>query len=67
MLLQTDSELEYYKHHTAQWDARVTQAAAQMEKDIAENDDLIQAKENSHRPEHYQTVDAAEEYNGMLV
>jgi hypothetical protein len=38
-----------------------------MEKDITENDDLIQARENPHRPEHYQTVDAAEEYNGILL
>jgi hypothetical protein len=30
-----------------------------MEKNIAEYDDLTQARENSQRPEHYKTVDSA--------
>ena len=38
-----------------------------MNKEIAENEDLIEAKENPQRPEHYKTVDAGEEYNGMLL
>ena len=38
-----------------------------MNKEIAENEELIEAKEDPHRPEHYQTVDTAEEYNGMLL
>jgi hypothetical protein len=67
MLLQTDSELEFYKHHTAEWEARVNQESAKMEKEIAENEDLMQARENTNRPEHYSTVDAAQEYNGMLL
>ena len=67
MLLQTDSDLEFYKHHTAQWEARVNEEAAKMNKEMAENEDLIEAKENPQRPEHYKTVDSAEEYNGMLL
>ena len=38
-----------------------------MNKEIAENEEIIEAKENPERPEHYKTVDAAEEYNGMLL
>jgi hypothetical protein len=38
-----------------------------MEKDLAETDDQIQARDDPSRPEHYKTVDAAEEYNGMLL
>ena len=65
-LLQTNSELSY-RTHSPYWDQRVNQAAVQMEKDLAEDNDLIEARENPQRPEHYKTVDAAEEYNGMLL
>jgi len=67
MLVQTDAELEDYKRHTALWEARVNQAAAQLGKEIDYYDDIAQARENPSRPEHYQTVDAAEEYNGILL
>lgn len=67
MLLETDAELRYYKAHTQFWNDRVNQEAARMQKEIAENSDEIDAREDPSRPEHYKTVDAAEEYNGMLV
>lgn len=53
MLVQTDAELEDYKHHTALWEARVNQAAAQLGKEIDYYDDIAQARENPSRPEHY--------------
>lgn len=64
---QTDAELEDYKHHTALWEARVNQETARMQKEIAVNQDLIEAREDPSRPEHYQTVNPVDEYNGMLV
>jgi hypothetical protein len=38
-----------------------------MEKDLAEGEDQMSARDDPSRPEHYKTVDAAEEYNGMLL
>lgn len=35
MLVQTDAELEFYKHHTEEWNNRVNIAAAQLEKEVA--------------------------------
>jgi hypothetical protein len=64
MLLQTKSK---YRTHSPFWEARVEQAAANLEKEIAVQDDLAQAKENPQRPEFYKTVDPAEEYDGMLL
>jgi hypothetical protein len=54
-------------HHSAYWETRVNQAAATMERDMAEGEDQLNARDDPSRPEHYKTVDAAEEYNGMLV
>lgn len=69
MLLQTDAELEDYKHHTAQWEARVNVAAKLMEQQLAEGNDQINAREDPSRPEYYknQQVNPAEEYDGMLL
>jgi hypothetical protein len=38
-----------------------------MQKEIAVEGDQIDAREDPSRPEHYKTVDASEEYNGMLL
>jgi hypothetical protein len=67
MLLETDAELKYYQAHTQYWNDRVNKEAARMQLEIADNSDQIDAREDPSRPEHYKTVDTAEEYNGMLV
>jgi hypothetical protein len=46
MLVQIDDELEFYRHHTAEWEARVNVAAAQLEKEVGETSDRIEAKED---------------------
>jgi len=56
-----------YKHHSDFWNSKVNQAAAQLDKEINVNEDLLNAKEDPSRPEHYQTVDQEQEYNGMLL
>ena len=68
MLLQTDSELEFYKKHTAEWEARVNRAAAQVEKQMDEQEDIMEARENPSRPEHYANQNSKSEmYDGMLL
>ena len=52
-MVPVDRLVQLNENHSPYWNARVNKAAAQMEKDIAENEDLIEARENPHRPEHY--------------
>ena len=62
MLMQTG-----YRHHSAFWENQVNEAADRMEDELNESAAAQDAKQDPTRPEFYKTVNAEEEYDGMLM